>query len=363
MRQIMKTSFKNVLVGMLAGANVVALLFLFFLCATTLLSPSDYPRLSVLGLGFPFAVLVNLFFLFLWVVFCVRYLWIPVVGLLVCFSFLRDYCPINGNQAPPEDSFKLLTYNVAGFDKDQKNDSGENAVARYLLNSDADIICLQEAYAGKIRSDLDQKMKDKGYYILSSVDGHDMEHAYCKFPVLKKERVPILSDTNGAMAYWLKIERDTLLLINCHLESNHLTEEDKDVYHDMLDSLNNRERVESGARLLIRKLANASARRGPQVDFIRKYYQAYGPSIIVCGDFNDSPISYTCRSFSEDLQSAFVQSGNGLGISFNQRGFWFRIDHIFCSDDWTTYASKVDKSIDASDHYPLYTYLKRAKTL
>lgn len=347
---------------MLAGANLVALLFLLFLCFTTWLDPSEYPRLSVVGLGFPFAVLMNLLFLAFWLIFSVRYIWIPILGFMLTFSYLRDYWPVSWKTSPPEDCLKLLTYNVAGFGGGSgKLNDGENEIARYLLESGADIICLQEAYPGRVRKELDRMMQSLGYTVIPSIGGHDMEHAYSKIPVLKSERVAIKSDTNGAMAYWLKTGEDTLCLINCHLESNHLTVADKGIYHDMLDSLNNRNRVESGARLLVQKLAAASARRGPQVDFIRDFYKKEHTSVIVCGDFNDSPISYTCRSFSKDLNSAFVQSGNGPGISYNQKGFWFRIDHIFCSEDWETYATKVDKSIVVSDHYPLFTYLKKVK--
>lgn len=356
-----KINIKTIVLHMLVGANIVAILLLFFLCGTTWLSPSSWPHMSVMGLGFPFAVLLNFMFLGFWLIFYIRYALVPVLGFLVCFSFLRDYCPINRRELPPDGSLKLLTYNVAGFGLERTADADENDIVRYVQNSEAHIICLQEAYPGKIRNALDRVMKDKGYFVLPSVKGHDMEHTYSKFPVLKSERVPIISETNGAMAYWIKVEEDTVCLINCHLESNHLTAEDKDVYHGMLDSLN-RDRVESGGKLLIRKLAKASALRGPQVDEIRRFYQEYANSVIVCGDFNDSPISYTCRTFSKDLNSAFVQSGNGPGISFNQRGFWFRIDHIFYSDDWETYASQVDKTIDASDHYPLFTYLRKSKT-
>lgn len=360
--QSYKMKLKRIFLNMLAGANLVALLFLLFLCFTTWLSPTEYPRLSIVGLGFPFVVLMNLLFLAFWLVFYIRYIWIPILGFLLSFSYLRDYWPVNWSQTPPEDCLKLLTYNVAGFrDGGTIHEDGQHGIIRYLQQSGADIICLQEAYAGRTRQELDQEMQHLGYTVIPSIGGHDMEHAYSKVPVLKSERVAIESDTNGAMAYWLKTGEDTLCLINCHLESNHLTAEDKDVYHDMLDSLNNRNRVESGARLLIKKLSVASARRGLQVDSIRKFYKKEGISVIVCGDFNDSPISYTCRRFSKDLNSAFVQSGNGPGISYNQKGFWFRIDHIFCSEDWQTYATKIDKSIDASDHYPLYTYLRKVK--
>ena len=37
---------------------------------------------------------------------------------------------------------------------------------------------------------------------------------------------------------------------------------------------------------------------------------------------------------------------------------YVRIDHLFCSDDITPYACAVDNQIKASDHYPIYCWLK-----
>ena len=53
-------------------------------------------------------------------------------------------------------------------------------------------------------------------------------------------------------------DKDTITLINNHLESNKLTKADKDIYEGILKSPE-KEKVKNGARLLIRKLAEASA--------------------------------------------------------------------------------------------------------
>ena len=93
-------------------------------------------------------------------------------------------------------------------------------------------------------------------------------------------------------------------------------------------------------------MAGASRLRGPQVDSVLNYVKASGrEAVIVCGDFNESPISYSCHRLSSELTSAFRQSGNGLGLSYNQKGFYFRIDHVFVSDYWQTYETHVARSV------------------
>ena len=79
--------------------------------------------------------------------------------------------------------------------------------------------------------------------------------------------------------------------------------------------------------------------------------------IIVCGDFNDTPISYARRVIGQDMNDAFIQSGQGLGISYNQNRFYFRIDHILVSKNLRTYNCTVDRSIKDSDHYPIWCYV------
>ena len=167
------------------------------------------------------------------------------------------------------------------------------------------------------------------------------------------------SEYNGSVLYEIKIGEDTVTLINNHLESNKLTKADKVVYEDMLKSPE-KEKVKSGARLLIRKLAEASAIRAPQADTIAHEIAASPhPYIIVCGDFNDTPISYAHRTIAQDLDDAFTQSGRGLGISYNQNRFYFRIDNILTSKNLRAYNCTVDRSIKESDHYPIWCYITK----
>ena len=80
--------------------------------------------------------------------------------------------------------------------------------------------------------------------------------------------------------------------------------------------------------------------------------------IVAMGDFNDTPISYTRHALAQRLTDCFKQSGRGIGLSYNQKGFWVRIDHILCSSHFTPYNCEIDSKIDFSDHYPVVCSLK-----
>ena len=122
----------------------------------------------------------------------------------------------------------------------------------------------------------------------------------------------------------------------------------------------NAHKVKSGTQHLVGKLAEASAIRAKQADVITAEIAASRhPYIIVCGDFNDTAISYTHRVIAEKLDDAFTESGQGLGISYNQNKFYFRIDNILISKSLRAYNCTVDRSIKDSDHYPIWCYVAK----
>ena len=104
------------------------------------------------------------------------------------------------------------------------------------------------------------------------------------------------------------------------------------------------------------------ADRAIQARIVNEFVETHSDyPIILCGDFNDTPISYTRHTIATHLNDCFVSAGCGLGLSFNRKGFNLRIDHIMCSDDYEPVRCFVDSEMDASDHYPVVCWLKKAR--
>ena len=61
------------------------------------------------------------------------------------------------------------------------------------------------------------------------------------------------------------------------------------------------------SRSLAKKLKNALGLRGYQADTVRKQLDASPYPLIICGDFNDVPNSYTYFHIRGNLQDAFIQ--------------------------------------------------------
>ena len=130
--------------------------------------------------------------------------------------------------------------------------------------------------------------------------------------------------------------------------------------HTLLKGEMARDSVRAESQLLMVKLAEANAVRSKQIETVCQYVSQYlgRYPIIVCGDFNDNPISFSRHRMGKMLTDCFVESGRGVGLSYNQKAFSFRIDHIFCSADITPYQCEVDTKMDASDHFPMVCWLK-----
>lgn len=346
---------------MVVGANIATIIFMLVCAYSTYINPQSHPTLSCLTLVFPLFLLLNAMFTVVWIIFNARYVLIPLFGFLLCMGSIRNYIPFNWPSRPPQGSIKVLSYNIYGFWLDSLNADKHYISMDYFQKMNPDILCLQEAGGDAQRQLLDSCLLKKLPYRrfdTASKSGTTIA-CYSRFPILSVERVPYKSNTNASYAYTMKIGPDTVLVVNNHLESNKLEKEDKEVYKDMLKDFDGKE-VTSGSRMLFGKIGHAAAIRAMQAKVINEFIRTHKyHSVIMCGDCNDSPNSYTVRTLSKKLRSAFVRSGNGLGLSYHKSDIYVRIDNIFYSDDWKSYNTHVDKSIGISDHYPIFTYLKK----
>lgn len=351
---------KKITINMIAGANLATVVLMVAAGYADHVNPSSHPLLSCTGMLFPLFLLANLAFLFFWLTFKRRMALIPVCGYLLAYAPIRIYMPVNLPADMPDEVIKMLSWNVQCYSGRPFYDDGFEPVFQYIKESGADIVCLQEDLDSwrnsKPRFDSLYAYNDTTH--LGTVYGNALG-IHTRFPILFKERIPYKSRMNGSVAYYLKIGADTVIVVNNHLESNHLSYSDKHKYTTLLRGEMERDSSKSESKRLMNKLGEAAALRAPQAEAVQQYIAAHSRyPVIVCGDFNDNPISYARRTIAKGLTDCYAGTGTGIGLSYNQNGFYFRIDHIFCSSRFEPYNCKVDSKIKASDHYPIYCWLK-----
>lgn len=347
-------------------ANILAIAIMLFVGYADHIDPRDHAVLANAGFAMPFMIVINVLFLFFWLTFKRRYAIVPLLGFLICVGPVRRYCPLNlfGSE-PPKGAIKVISFNVWMFANwDQKN--GTNPIADYLVNSGADIICLQEAGCNvKDYKPIDSLISTVYQYrdtIQKTNPTGDVLAVYSKFPILSHERIKYESKGNLSTAYILKINGEKVLLVNNHFETVGLSPQDKDRFHSLIHGTMEDDSTRGESRFILSKLSTGTQKRAPEADAVAKYiakYRKKGMSVIVCGDFNDTPLSYTHRTVSKGLTDCYVSSGNGPGWSYHKSGIRVRIDNILCSPDWKPYRAKIDHSCTYSDHYPIVCWLKK----
>ena len=352
-------------VRLIAGANVATVLVMLLVGYSDRLNPADHPLLSTLGMTLPVFLLINLVFLFFWLIFKWRMVWISVLGLVLAYVPISIYMPLNSSQDIPDGALKIISYNVCAYGGNYKYEQGFEKVRDYLVEEKPDIVCIQEDIDTWRRYVFLHYEKTFAYndtmVIANNPQSYNALGIHSKYPIIHRERIAYPSAANGSVAWWLKVGDDTLIVVNNHFESCHLNKDDRAQYLQMIKGKMPRDSVREESKLLLVKLAEANAKRSRQIRTVRQYALDHSQyPVIVCGDFNDSPISYSRHAMAEVLTDCYATTGKGIGLSYNQKAFSFRIDHFFCNDRLQPYCCEIDGKMDASDHNPLICWVKIA---
>ena len=371
---------------------LVATVFLLLLLAASAFSdridPCCFHYISFLGIGFHLILAAVLCWLLVLVVLRRWVLTlITLCTLIVINEQISRYFPLNilckdaqatiadanGIKHDIEniDTLSILTYNTCALGQVHLSKIKEKIpVLDVIRDSHADIVCLQE-YAftlsknGHTQEQIRKSLADLyPYYDYMPNTGREAMGItlYSKYPIKRALRID--KRTKGyvsSMYYELTVKGRRIVLVNNHLKSNMIEKRDRVLYGEMVahfetDSI---ERIRTG---MLRSLGKGYKARAAQAKMIRAFVdEQVGDSnnpTVICGDFNDTPISYCYRTMRGDLHDAWQDAGLGTGTTYNQHHFWFRIDYVLHSAHFKTLSAKVLDQYSYSDHYPLLIKLQ-----
>ena len=368
-----KSRSHSVLFGISAGTLMAvgaALLLLSYISVVA--NPEKVWVLSVFGLLFFPIALLNLGLL-IWA--CVkrsRLLVIPLLALLPSISFIGRYVQLGGPKSiaavekegesagnasgavKNAGGVKLLTYNVDRFAYKKKCSSRSerrDSIFAFLRRQDADIICLQEFYTrdpSRIRSYVKKHLPGYSveYYVIKCGRGYSGNLTLSRFPARSKGKILFEESTNLAFYSDYRLPSGKRFRVyNCHFESYAI-------------SLSNLWKSLTGDKEQLQNTENkyrkSLSRRPRQVNTVLENIEECPVEAIVCGDFNDNPMSYTYLRISRGRKDTFVGGGSGFGASY--AAFWpmLRIDYVFVPKAWTPLVHRTQR-IKYSDHYPILT--------
>lgn len=351
--------------------NFAVVLLFLAACMAPYISPAWFWPISFLTLAFPFLLGVLIIFLIGWLFFNYRYTLVSLIALLLGWksisAFVAFKMPAGNKAVAGANSLTVMSYNVSQFGLYREKDSKYNRQAMFAMikKQELDIACFQDFYTSEKkndfnnREDISREMEFPYRYFSSDFNRDGMQHwgsiIYSRFPIIASDKVKMSVGPRSESLIYADIVKneDTIRIINMHLESYRFNEKD---YSAIRKIKNQEDTGLKATKSIIQKMREAYIRRSQQADIVGNFIRQSPYPVIVCGDFNDTPASYTYFTIKGDLQDAFLQKGLGIGRTFTGLAPTLRIDYVFVSSQFKVNSFRKINS-DLSDHYPVITNL------
>lgn len=344
---------KQFLVYTLLLFNLIAVFALGIASISVYLSPEKLWFVSLFGIAYPYLLVVNLVFVVLWILIKPWFTLISIVVILAGYKHVGNYLQFSGKQTN-ERGVRITSYNVKYFMGSNDFPSKENAdhILNFLRQNNADIICLQEVRLNKrqIFDITDHKLAQIKHMQLAHSSYAGGQLTLTRFPILYMGEIRFKNSGNMIIYTDILMNSDTVRVFNCHLQSYRLGKREINTI-DSID-FNNDERTKAKFMELGGKFRKAQIKRAEQAATLREYIDDSPYPVIVCGDFNDTPVSFTYRTVRGNLEDSFTQSGKGTANTYNGKLPSFRIDYILHSSKYDSYNFEVS-TLNHSDHYPI----------
>lgn len=215
-------------------------------------------------------------------------------------------------------SLRLVSWNVEGF---QLNKDTLQASATFIRNLHPDVICLQERpHDNLLHRDSISAVFGYPYRAFNSREDEVLNLAvYSRFPLSNMKEYYFPDSYNKVLQIDLQYEGRTIRLFNIHLQTTGMTP------------------AFQGNNLLHTYQLNARE-RNRQAQLMTEAVASSPHPVILCGDLNDTPISYAYRKLTNKLKDCFFEAGNSWGGTYQPSNNLFRIDYTFCSPELKTSA-------------------------
>jgi endonuclease/exonuclease/phosphatase family metal-dependent hydrolase len=337
--------------------SVLALLLAYL---STYVSPKDVSWLALFGLVYPLWLFLSFSAFILCLVFRRRLFLVPLVAILLGVGHLSDFIQWNGSNEATENDMKIMSYNVRIFDAYDWSEGANtrDSILAVIRDQQPDILCIQEFYHTTKRQGFDlrediSEILQTGPPTLGYTHNFSDQHFYglatfSRYPVISSGVVDFHDHKDNLCSYVdIQIDEDTLRVYNAHLASIRFQEEDYEFVEQKSE-----QPVTTNFLRITNLLLKAFEKRADQAEKIHAHISESPYPILLCGDFNDTPVSYSYSVLSKDLNDIFHSHGNGMERTYVGRFPSFRIDYIMHSDEiMPSSFETVEKEF--SDHRPI----------
>ena len=353
----MRTFIKHIL--LIINISFAAALVISYMSAH--ISPAVFVLPAFFGLAFPYLMLVNLGFIALWIWRLKPEFLISTLVIIIGFHHLQNTIKLSGSKAEANDgSYAVISYNLRLFNllEGKKAESTEQKILDYLKKDGASVICLQEYFvlgSPELKAAELKKQFGKGTAIHSKfIRGRENRNygnlILSKYPIIRRGEVVFPNSSSLAVFADIKIKDDTVRFYNIHLQSFRLRRMERSFIEEI--SSVDQKQFYSEVTSLYRSLRRGFMRRAEESRILNNHIATSGHPVILAGDFNDTPVSYTYHKLRDTLEDSWVNSGFGLGYTYRGKYPPNRIDYILHSPSIENLGFTIIRE-KHSDHFPI----------
>jgi endonuclease/exonuclease/phosphatase family metal-dependent hydrolase len=351
--------------------NVIVILWLGLCAVAAVTDPARFRYLALFSLTIPFAILANIFFIIFWLFSSGK--WrslLSFLAIVICYTVTSTVFGLNffskNDMAKAKNRIKLMSWNAHGMGifNTPHDKAFDKELLRFIKQQDADVLCLMEYPTPRIKKTkpfTDKIMEQNGYKYFRFRDDNKISQIiflgtaiFSKYP-LKNYSAHRLSEYIYLLQTDVELPGLTMRMFFVHLNTFGLTDKDKEHIEKIkeenaaLDLENELYR----SRSFMWRFDNAFVRRAKEVNLAMKYIKESPHPVMICGDLNDLPGSYTYTKMRGNLKDAFLSKGTGFGRTYNYIFSTLRIDHIFYDPAALEIKGFECPRTALSDHNPL----------
>lgn len=325
--------------------------------------PSVSIAVALAGLAFPLIWVVTAFVFIIMLLFRTRVLTLlGIVLLIITLPIVTRYFSLNLKNDKPGNSYKLFNFNTYGLripDIESRQLDCQDTLNDFLKTDKYSIACFQEypmkgARHGKFYDKLMNGLPLR-YKALSEYNYEEKSTQYIlvtasEFPFIEQQ-VFKYEGNSFAMLTDIRFPDKIVRVYNVHLMSVKLTSEKRLLVYDKKSNISD---LIIQTREAVRKLKTAFIHRENQLKILKSSIDESPYPVIIAGDFNDTPVSYTYTQLKAGMKDASSKAVNALKRTYKHSTFPLQIDYVL-HDKEISCSGFRRVELDISDHYAIST--------
>ncbi len=251
-------------------------------------------------------------------------IWMPAIAIFCNLGYISAKVQLPDFRDGSPADLRVATLNAFSFSYLDSVSMTVDAVDAIAERERIELFCIQECLS-PVSDSFDRLQKALARRMPYFTD-ESGQAIFSRYPILKHGYARFDNSWNNYLWADLAVGCDTVRILSVHLQTTGV------------ESLRIGYRKEKKGPVPVDRLFGTVERnsriRARQVEDILYMVDTTKLPLIVAGDFNDTPSSYTYRRMHDRLTDGFRVAGSGFERTFRPLGNVLRIDYIFCNDDF-----------------------------